>query len=87
MANRHKKHKAEGGKVRPYNAQGSNVEKEAEEKKDGGKVARKEGGPVEGKKCGGRLDKRARGGRAGSDKNPFSSAKAEWSNPAKMKHG
>lgn len=72
MANRHKK--AKGGGVAPkhdgdkesYNAQGSNVIKEAKKRKDGGKVA--------GYKSGGRLDKRARGGGVGADKHPFSSA-------------
>lgn len=46
--------------------------------KTGGKVVApklQEGGKVEGKKSGGRLDKFARGGRAGADKNPYSSAK------------
>lgn len=74
MAHRHKKHKkAEGGGVAPkhdpdkkeYNAQGSNVMKEAHEEKRGGKVKHKaSGGEVKapGKASGGRLDKRARGG-------------------------
>ena len=55
---------------KPYNAQSSGVEKEAEEKKCGGSV--------HGKKRGGRLDKRPRkasGGGVGADKNPFSSAR------------
>ena len=71
---------------KPYNAVGSGVEKEAEEKKHGGSVHH--GGHkskhvhmeahVHGKKHGGRLDKRPRkasGGGVGADKNPFSSAR------------
>jgi hypothetical protein len=93
MAHRHKKHKGEGGGVAPkhdahkkaYNAQGSNVEKEAEEEKRGGKVKHKAtGGAINQKAAGGavkpRLDKRARGGGihhgSGKDmtKSPFSAA-------------
>lgn len=71
MANRHKiQGKAKGGKVF-YAGGESNVAKEAEEKKAGGKVV----GKVPGRKSGGRLDKRARGGGVGADKNPYSSAK------------
>ena len=55
----------------PYNAQGSNVMKEAKERKRGGRAEYKVGGAV----ASPRLDKRARGGRAGSDQNPYSSAK------------
>ena len=74
MANRHNvQAKKGGGGVTPkhdahkeaYNAKGSNVVKEAEEEKRGGKVKHKAtGGEVKapGKKSGGRLDKRARGG-------------------------
>lgn len=70
MANRHKAQKrASGGRV--YYAGGnSNVAKEAAERKRGGKVVSMEGG-----KSAPRLDKRARGGRVGADKSPFSSAK------------
>ncbi len=62
--------KAKGGRVE-YNAQGSNVMKEAHEKKDGGKV--------HGKKGKHRFDKKARGGgvhASGKDmtKSPFSAA-------------
>lgn len=76
MAHRHKK--AKGGRVE-YNAQGSNVMKEAHEKKRGGAVKRKEGGAVPGFARGGRLDKFARGGSvhaSGKDatKSPFSAA-------------
>lgn len=67
---RHKK-KAGGGEV--YSGAGSNVIKEAEEKKFGGKVKKSVEKPNE-KKPKKRMDKRARGGRIGSDKNPFSSA-------------
>lgn len=80
MASRHKvQAKAKGGGVAPktdankleYNAKGSNVMKEAHERKEGGRVA--------GRKSGGRLDKRARGGgvrASGKDmtKSPFSAA-------------
>ena len=70
MANRHSVQKrAAGGKV--YYAGGeSNVAKEAAERKRGGKVVK-----MAGKKGKVRLDKRARGGRAGADKSPYSSAK------------
>jgi hypothetical protein len=89
---------SKGKKV--YSGAGSNVAKEAMERKSGGRTAYdasgsnvmaeakqktgtfKEGGKVEGKACGGRLDKRARGGGVMSsagggsaDKKPFSSAK------------
>ncbi len=75
-----------GGKVepevspKPYNAQGSNVEKEADEKKHGGKVKRASGGKAEAMGEGGmgkaRLDRpgRKRGGRAGADMMPLSTA-------------
>ena len=78
MKHRHKmamKHKAHGGEV-VYSGAGSNVVKEAEEKKHGGRV-KKEVEKPEGKKAKHRMDKRPRrasGGRVGSDKNPFSSA-------------
>lgn len=67
-----------GGKVY-YDGGESNVAKEAAERKDGGRTALKEGGKVPGFKSGGRMDKacRARGGRTGSDKSPFSSAKMD----------
>lgn len=68
MAHRHKR--AKGGRVE-YNAQDSNVMKEAHARKDGGAVEMKAGGHA-GKK---RLDKkRASGGGVGADKHPFSSA-------------
>jgi hypothetical protein len=59
-----------GGAV--YSGAGSNVLKEAHEKKKGGAVV-----AMEGKKSKARMDKRPRrasGGRVGSDKSPFSSA-------------
>ena len=76
------RHKDMGGKVEPalhpkaYNAEGSEVEKEAEEKKHGGKVKRKDGGHVDGKKSMMRLDRpgRKRGGRVGADMSPLTTA-------------
>lgn len=68
---RHKMKKAGGGSV--YSGAGSNVMKEAEEKKFGGKVKKSVEKPNE-KKPKKRMDKRARGGKVGSDKAPFSSA-------------
>lgn len=79
----HRKHHAEGGKIepdekepRPYNAQGSEVEKEAEEKAKGGKVKKKAEHHVEGHEKRKRLDRpmRKTGGRVGSDKMPLTSA-------------
>ena len=63
-------------KAKAYDAQGSNVEKEAKEKNRGGSVSRKDGGKVDGCKPKMRMDrmKRASGGRVGSDKSPLSSA-------------
>lgn len=72
MKHRHKK--AMGGDV--YSGAKSNVVKEAEEKKHGGRV-KKEVEKPEGAKSKHRMDKRPRrasGGRVGSDKSPFSSA-------------
>ncbi|MCA6108104.1 hypothetical protein [Bradyrhizobium cenepequi] len=71
---RHKMKKAGGGEV--YAGGGSNVAKEAMEKKHGGRVWKEVEKP-EGKKAKARGDKRPRkasGGRVGSDKSPFSSA-------------
>jgi len=68
MANRHKMHRAKGGRV-VYSGADSNVAHEAEEKKHGGKVD----GKVAGHKGKHRI-KKARGGGVGSDKHPFSSA-------------
>lgn len=74
MANRHAiQARARGGKA-TYEEQSRKVEKEAG-LKTGGAAKRKEGGKVVGRASGGRLDKRARGGGVGADKNPFSSAK------------
>lgn len=67
---RHKR--ASGGRADFYTGAGSNVAKEAEEKKHGGRV--KDMGAVKGTKSKARMDKRARGGRIGSDKSPFTSA-------------
>lgn len=69
-----KMNKATGGVV--YSGKDSNVVKEAEERKYGGKVT-KEVEREEGKKAHKRMDKKPRcahGGRVGSDKSPFSSA-------------
>lgn len=67
MANRHKaqgKHKNVGGAAVAYG--NPKVISEAREKKRGGKV--------HGAAAKHRVDKRARGGRVGADKAPFSSA-------------
>ena len=87
---RHKHHKAEGGAVGGRKGMwvsgNPDVEKEAEgeegyaegdeHKKKGGRVKKKHGMMAEGKKPHHRMDrpKRARGGKVGSDRNPFSSA-------------
>ncbi len=71
MAHRHKAHKNVGGGTW-YTAASSNVAKEAKEKKRGGRA--KELGRATGGRASVRLDKRARGGRVGSDRSPFSSA-------------
>lgn len=94
---KHHMKKAHGGKAdgdeayngpepKPYNAQGSHVEHEAEEKGHGGHVKKKHkfahGGHVDGehgkkrldRAHGGRTMKKARGGGAGSDMNPLTSA-------------
>lgn len=83
----HRKHKAEGGKLdagvkahdeapsEVYAGAGSNVVKEAKEKKRGGR-AMKHVGHVAGHKGKARADRPARkaGGRVGCEKSPFSSA-------------
>lgn len=70
------KKRADGGKVTPYDAAESGVEKEAKERKKGGRVKRKDGGRIEGEKEKKRMDRPCRkdGGRVGSDQHPFSSA-------------
>lgn len=74
---------SEGGmKPRPYNAQGSETEKEAEgeedknEKKRGGRAKRAHGGHVVGDMKKKRLDRpgRKRGGKIGADTAPLTSA-------------
>lgn len=63
-------------KPKAYNAEGSNVMKEAMARKHGGAVGKEVDKP-DGKKPKARMDKRPRrasGGRVGSDKSPFSSA-------------
>jgi hypothetical protein len=84
-----KHHRAEGGAVGGrkgmWVAGNPDVKKEAEgeepyaegdEHKKGGRVKKKHGMHAEGKKPHHRMDrpKRARGGKVGSDRNPFSSA-------------
>jgi len=76
------KHKAKGGAVY-YTGAGSNVEKEAEEKKHGGRVHK--GEKAHGEKPKHRMDKRARGGRTNSTSSPFApgSARHPFSSAAK----
>lgn len=63
----HKAHKAKGGKVQEYNAQGSEEMKEAHETKGsfkhGGHAKKKHGGQAEGHAPKHRLDKAKRGGK------------------------
>jgi hypothetical protein len=63
-------------KPKPYNAEGSEALKEAEEKKRGGRMKKKRGGHVPGEEKRHRLDrpKHKSGGRIGSDKSPLTSA-------------
>ena len=79
----HHEPRKDGGKVEPdqkepfaYNAKGSEVEKEAEEKSRGGRAKRAKGGHVEGMHKRMRLDKpgRKRGGGVGSDMRPLTTA-------------
>ncbi len=69
------RHKAKGGEV-TYEGQGSHVEEEAKEKKHGGRAKRKHGGRTEGHKAKRRMDRpgRKRGGRAGADMRPLTTA-------------
>lgn len=76
MKARHKKaHKAHGGEVF-YSGGESNVAKEANEKKRGGKVKAHKAMKAEGGSAMSRLDRKGRktGGRVGADKSPLSSA-------------
>jgi hypothetical protein len=59
-----------------YAGADSNVVKEADERKDGGRVKKKEAGKVDGKMSKMRLDRPGRkaGGRVGADSSPLSSA-------------
>lgn len=79
MANRHKAtgRFAKGGKVKDHNVHSAEIQSEAGLKTGGAVKATKlkTGGKVPALATGGRLDKRARGGGVGADKNPFSSAK------------
>lgn len=70
MANRHKHMKKASGGRTAYTGGDSNVAHEAAQKKGGGGVHI---GKVSGSKSKSRI-KKARGGCAGSDNNPFSSA-------------
>jgi hypothetical protein len=91
-----RKHRAAGGVVdrdespkEVYSGSGSNVVKEAEERKRGGRVKDKpkEMGKIEGKMSKMRLDRPGRkmGGRVGADKSPLSSA-AGGENPSDQGH-
>ncbi len=83
MKHRHKHmmKRADGGSAKPnfYAGADSNVAKEAEEKKHGGKVHKKKGGHVHGHMAKKRLDKpgRKRGGAVGADMKPLSTAYRE----------
>jgi hypothetical protein len=70
-----------------YAGKDSNVVKEAEERKRGGRSKKKDGGAVDGFKHGGRADRRPRasGGRTGSENRPMSGAQSTSERPgAKM---
>lgn len=82
MAYRHTvQAKAHGGKVKKRVEHDAEIAGEAGIKR-GGRAKHKDGGKVVGRASGGRLDKRARGGGVGSDKNPFSSAHIKGHAPA-----
>lgn len=78
----HKKHRRDGGARVDMKVSGNpDVFKEADERKHGGKVKKKELGHAEGKMAKHRRDRahggkahRAKGGKLGSDKSPLSSA-------------
>jgi hypothetical protein len=76
---KHKHHRAKGGRVE-YDAQGSNVMKEAHEKKHGGGVHVKGHGHKH------KHRHKAHGGAVGSDKHPFSSA-SQGHHSAEHAHG
>ena len=93
------KHKAKGGGVEEgveasnkspsmvYAGKDSNVVKEAEERKRGGRAKKKDGGKVDGYRHGGRADRRPRaaGGRTGAENRPMSGAHSTSERPgAKM---
>lgn len=82
MAHRHKMHKKAGGRT-VYAGGGSNVAKEAEEKKHGGRTHEAHMHHGKSHKRG---DKRARGGGVGADRHPFSSA-YRGSDETKGEHG
>lgn len=66
----------DGSPSEVYAGKGSNVVREAEERKHGGKVKRKHGGKVHGEEAKERLDRPGRktGGRVGSERSPLSGA-------------
>ena len=66
-----------------YAGKGSNVVREAEERKHGGKVKRKHGGKVHGEEAKERLDRPGRktGGRVGSERSPLSGASRVTNRP------
>jgi hypothetical protein len=72
MANRHKAQSKSGGRQQIYG--NSKVFAAASEKTHPKAIMRKDGGKVDKTSAPGRMDKRARGGRAGADKSPYSSA-------------
>ena len=84
MAARHRHKKAHGGAAESEDppvktmddSKESGVEKEFEEKKRGGRAKRKHGGHVDGMAAKHHLGRpgRKRGGRAGADKSPLTSA-------------
>jgi len=89
-----RKHRAAGGVVdkdpnprEVYAGSGSNVVKEAEERKRGGRVKKKDVGEIGGKMSKMRLDRPGRkmGGRVGADRSPLSSA-AGGENPSDQSH-
>jgi|SRR5882672_3564314 len=84
MAHRHTIQKRKSGGRTFYTGEGSNVAKEAEEKKSGGKV--KNMGFASGGRTASRI-KKARGGGIGADKSPFSSAGAGGMNNHPADHG
>ena len=73
----------DGSPSEAYAGKGSNVVREAEERKHGGKVKRKHGGKVHGEEAKERLDRPGRktGGRVGSERSPLSGASRVTNRP------